>query len=107
MSDELRQLFDSGTEEIGVLAYAGLFLVEDASLQRILRKKAKAGVRVRILHGDPDDSHIAEHGREEGVGDAPTMKKKNPTATCRSLSLLPWLITVHAHPNTITGKNTR
>ncbi|MEU4602562.1 hypothetical protein AB0F43_06255 [Kribbella sp. NPDC023972] len=40
----LIDLWESGTDEIGVLVYAGLFLAEDASLQRILRKKAKTGV---------------------------------------------------------------
>jgi hypothetical protein len=84
-SDEWRQLFDSGTEEIGVLVYAGLFLAEDASLQRILRKKAKAGARVRILLGDPDDAHIAERGREEGVGDAMAAKIRNALVLYRGL----------------------
>src|SRR6266705_1403065 len=39
--------------EIGVLVYAGLFLSEDAGVQKIFKDRAKAGVRVRILHGSP------------------------------------------------------
>ncbi|MEV0283520.1 helix-turn-helix transcriptional regulator [Kribbella sp. NPDC050820] len=87
--DEWRQLFESGTEEIGVLVYAGLFLAEDASLQRILRRKAKAGARVRILLGDPDDSHVAERGAEEGVGDAVAAKIRNAVVLYRDLPQVP------------------
>ncbi len=39
--------------EIGVLVPAGLFLSEDAGIQKIVTEKAKAGVRVRILLGQP------------------------------------------------------
>ncbi|MGY4770912.1 helix-turn-helix domain-containing protein [Kribbella sp. CWNU-51] len=88
-TDEWRQLFESGTQEFGVLVYAGLFLAEDAGLQRILRKKAKAGARVRILLGDPDDAHIAERGEEEGIGDALAAKIRNVMVLCRGLSEAP------------------
>ncbi|WP_460666383.1 XRE family transcriptional regulator [Kribbella swartbergensis] len=83
--DEWRQLFESGKEEIGILVYAGLFLAEDAAIQRIIRKKAKAGTRVRILLGDPDDSHVAERGAEEGVGDAMAAKIRNAVVLYRGL----------------------
>jgi hypothetical protein len=85
-ADVWRQLFESGGQEIGVLVYAGLFLAEDAGLQRILRKKAKAGARVRILLGDPDDAQIAERGQEEGVGDAIAAKIRNALVLYRGLS---------------------
>jgi hypothetical protein len=75
--EEWRRLFASGGEEIGVLVYAGLFMAEDAALQRILRKQAKAGARIRILLGDPDDSHVADRGKEEGIGDAVAAKVRN------------------------------
>jgi hypothetical protein len=88
-ADEWRQLFESGTAEIGVLVYAGLFLAEDAGLQRIFRKKAKAGARIRILLGDPDDAHIAERGEEEGIGDAIASKIRNVMVLYRNLSDLP------------------
>lgn len=88
-ADDWRQLFESGTAEIGVLVYAGLFLAEDAGLQRILRKKAKAGSRVRILLGDPEDAHIAERGEEEGIGDAIASKIRNVLVLYRGLSELP------------------
>jgi hypothetical protein len=83
--DEWRQLFESASKEIGVLVYAGLFLAENAGLHRVLRKKAKAGTRVRILLGDPDDTHIAERGEEEGVGDAVAAKIRNAVVLYRDL----------------------
>jgi hypothetical protein len=86
--DDWRQLFESGSQEIGVLVYAGLFLAEDAGLQRILRKKAKAGARVRMLLGDPNDSHVAERGEEEGVGDAMAAKIRNALVLYRDLPKL-------------------
>jgi hypothetical protein len=45
-------LFSQAEREIGVLVYAGLFLSQDAGVQRTFREKPTAGVRVRILLGD-------------------------------------------------------
>jgi transcriptional regulator with XRE-family HTH domain len=84
-ADEWRQLFDAGDTEIGILVYAGLFLAEDSGLQRILRKKAKAGARVRILLGDPEDTRVAERGEEEGIGDAIAAKIRNVLVLYRGL----------------------
>jgi hypothetical protein len=83
--DEWRQLFEEGTQEIGVLVYAGLFLAEDAGLQRVLRKRAKAGTRIRILLGDPDDPQIAQRGEDERVGDAIAAKIRNAVVLYRRL----------------------
>lgn len=84
--DTWRRLFESAEEEIGVLVYAGLFLAEDAGLHRIIRKKAKAGARVRFLIGDQDDSHVAERGEQEGLGDAMAAKIRNALVFYRPLS---------------------
>ncbi|WP_433018129.1 helix-turn-helix domain-containing protein [Kribbella sp. CA-294648] len=75
--DEWLRLFESATKEIGVLVYAGLFFAEDTGLEQILLKKAKAGLRIRMLLGDPDDPHIAERGDEEGIGDSIAFKIRN------------------------------
>jgi transcriptional regulator with XRE-family HTH domain len=88
-ADEWRQLFDAGDTEIGILVYAGLFLAEDSGLQRILRKKAKAGARVRILLGDPEDTRVAERGEEEGIGDAIAAKIRNAQVLYRGLMVVP------------------
>ena len=55
--------------EIGVLVYAGLFLAEDAAVQKVLADRARAGIRVRMLLGDPDSPQVAERGADEGVGE--------------------------------------
>ena len=36
----------------------------------LLTDKAKSGVRVRILLGDPDSPYVAERGEDEGIDDA-------------------------------------
>ena len=64
------RLFSAAEREIGVLVYAGLFLAEDAALQKILAAKARAGVRVRVLLGDPQSPQVADRGADEGVDDA-------------------------------------
>jgi len=71
------RLFESAEEEIGVLVYSGLFVSEDLGLQRIFRSKADAGVRVRILLGDPDSEQVAQRGSDEGVDEAMAGKIKN------------------------------
>src|SRR6185437_1374778 len=71
------RLFDSATSEIGILVYAGMFLAEDASAQRLLVAKAKAGVRVRVLLGDPASPEVAERGQDEEIGEAMAAKVRN------------------------------
>jgi transcriptional regulator with XRE-family HTH domain len=77
-------LFSQAEREISVLVYSGLFLSEDAGIQRILKDKVAAGVRVRILLGDPDSEVVAQRGEDEGVGDAQA-KIRNALALYRPL----------------------
>ena len=72
-----RWLFKQADQEIGILAYAGLFLAEDVEILRILEKKAREGVTVRILLGDPDSPHVAKRGADEGVDDAMAARIRN------------------------------
>ena len=81
-------LFSQAEHEIGVLVYSGLFLSEDAGVQRILNDKAKAGVRVRILLGDPASQVVADRGEDEGVGDAQAAKIRNALAMYRPLRVV-------------------
>ncbi|MFF4238416.1 helix-turn-helix domain-containing protein [Actinomadura geliboluensis] len=67
--DAWRRLFAEAQNEIGILVYSGVFLAEDTGAQRVLADKAKAGVRVRILLGDPESPQVAERGEDEGIGD--------------------------------------
>ncbi|MFI5729868.1 hypothetical protein ACIA49_07060 [Kribbella sp. NPDC051587] len=58
------------TQSIDLFANASLFLPEDnPEAIRILKDKAKAGVQVRILLGDPDDPAMALRGHEERLYD--------------------------------------
>jgi hypothetical protein len=76
-SDLWRNHFDNAESEIGILVYSGLFVSEDAGIQRILRKKADSGARVRILLGDPASEAVAQRGFDEGVNDSQAAKIRN------------------------------
>jgi hypothetical protein len=80
------RFFESAEHEIGILAYAALFLAEDDGILRTLADKARAGVRTRILLGDPESSQVAERGTGEGIGDAIAAKVRNAFALYRSLT---------------------
>ncbi|TDD69408.1 XRE family transcriptional regulator [Actinomadura darangshiensis] len=71
------QLFRAARDEIGILAYAGLFLAEDTGIMRTLAQRAHEGVSVRILLGDPDGTCVAERGSDEGVGESMAAKIRN------------------------------
>jgi hypothetical protein len=83
--DTWGHLFSDAEREIGVLVYAGLFLSEDAGVQKILKDKAGSGVRVRILLGDPDSHVVTDRGEDEGVGDAMAAKIQDALALYRPL----------------------
>jgi transcriptional regulator with XRE-family HTH domain len=84
--DTWGRLFSAAEREIGVLVYVGLFLAEDGGVQQILADKARAGVRVRILLGDPDSPQVAERGADEGLpDDAVPAKVRNALALYRPL----------------------
>ncbi|MEV4581892.1 XRE family transcriptional regulator [Nonomuraea jabiensis] len=63
-----RNLFNGARQEIGILAYSALFLAEDQATLHILTARAKAGVKVRILLGDPEGPEVAARGADEGIG---------------------------------------
>jgi transcriptional regulator with XRE-family HTH domain len=72
-----QQHFESAEQEIGILAYASLFIAEDAGLLRTIADKARSSVRVRILLGNPDGPRIAQRGTDEGVGESLAAKIRN------------------------------
>ncbi|MBO2459498.1 XRE family transcriptional regulator [Actinomadura violacea] len=80
-----QQLFQGARDEIGILAYAGLFLAEDMGIMRALAERARGGVRVRILLGDPDGACVAERGSDEGVGESMAAKIRNALVHYRAL----------------------
>jgi len=73
--------FQAATREIGILAYSALFLAEDTGIIRLLAERARAGVKVRILLGDPGSPEVAARGIEEGIGpDVMAADQKRPYA---------------------------
>lgn len=57
-------------ESIDVLAFAASFLHDSIpDFAAVITGRARAGVRVRFLLGDPDSSAVALRGAEEGIGD--------------------------------------
>ncbi|MCQ4081136.1 XRE family transcriptional regulator [Streptomyces sp. RB6PN25] len=75
--DAWGRLFATAEHEIGVLVYSGLFLAEDTGVLRTFAEKARSGIRVRILLGDPDSEHVANRGVDEGIHDAMAAKIRN------------------------------
>jgi transcriptional regulator with XRE-family HTH domain len=71
------RFFDSAQAEIDILVYVAMFLAEDATLLRILVGKARSGVRIRMLLGDPGSAALLERSHDEGIGDAIAAKVRN------------------------------
>ena len=84
-ADAWRRLFTAAEREIGILVYAGMFLAEDAGAKKILADKARAGVRVRVLLGDPGSPQVAERGADEGIDEAVAAKIRNVLVLYRQL----------------------
>jgi transcriptional regulator with XRE-family HTH domain len=87
--DAWSKLFAGAEQEIAILVYAGLFLVEDAGVQKILADKARAGVHIRVLLGDPDSPQVAERGADEGIDEAVAAKICNVMILYRPLREIP------------------
>lgn len=83
--DVWERLFAPAEREIGVLVYGGLALAEDTTVQKILAERARAGVRLRFLLGDPESPQVAERGRDEGVGDAMAARIRNVLVLYKTL----------------------
>ena len=78
--------FERGREEIAILVYSGLFLAEDGGIVRLLEDKARSGVVVRILLGDPDSPEVVQRGNDEGVGDSMASRIRNALTLLRPLT---------------------
>ncbi|MFW5415477.1 XRE family transcriptional regulator [Nocardiopsis sp. CNT-189] len=75
--DMWKRLFEKAQEEISVLVFSGFFLADDPSMVKLLADKARAGVRIRFLLGDPDGEAVAQRGEDEGIGDLMASKIRN------------------------------
>jgi len=69
--------FSQAEREIGALVYAGIFMAEDIGVHRLFAERARAGVRVRLLLGDPDSRNVAERGEAEGIDEALAAKVRS------------------------------
>lgn len=63
-----RSLMRSATRSVEVMAYAATFLSDQVSdMGHEMRELGDAGVRVRLLYGDPACAAVARRATEEGV----------------------------------------
>jgi transcriptional regulator with XRE-family HTH domain len=82
-----QQLLDQAETNIGILIYSGLFLTDNPALIKTLRAKAEAGVRVRLLVGDPASPAVARRSVEENIGkNVIANKVRNTLAFLRPLA---------------------
>ncbi|WP_258724414.1 XRE family transcriptional regulator [Cellulomonas sp. NS3] len=66
-----QSLLEGATESIDLLAFAASFFHDTiADFDDVLRRKARQGVRVRLLFGDPDGRAVRIRGEEEDIGDS-------------------------------------
>ena len=84
-----RSVFESAQEEISILVFSGFFLADDPSMIKLLTDKAKAGVHVRVLLGDPDSEAVAQRGKDEGLDELLAAKIRNVIVLYRSLRQVP------------------
>ncbi len=63
-------LIRGATEQLDLLSYSGLFLLDNnPDIADLLTDRAGSGVAVRILIGDPHSEAIRRRGDEEGIGE--------------------------------------
>lgn len=84
------RMLTNATDRIDLLVYAGLFLPEqNPRLLPLLRERAAAGTKTRLLLGDPDSPAVSTRGAEEGIGEAMASKIRNVLVYYRPLGELP------------------
>ena len=62
------RLVESTANRVDILVYAGMFLTDNPGLLKKLREKARNGMKVRILFGDPECDAVERRSVEEGIG---------------------------------------
>ena len=75
--DTWGHFFSQAERDIGALVYSGMFMAEDIGVHRLFAERARAGVRVRLLLGDPESRNVAERGAAEGIDEGMAAKVKN------------------------------
>ena len=83
--ETLARFFSQAEREIGALVYSGMFMAEDMGVQQIFAERARAGLRVRILLGDPESPNVAERGKDEGTNETLAAKCRTAVVLFRPL----------------------
>ena len=69
-ADLWRRLIEESSEQVDVLVYAGLFLIDShPHLPTSLAERAADGLQARLLYGDPESEVVTARGEEEGIRD--------------------------------------
>jgi Domain of unknown function (DUF5919) len=63
------RLLDNATAYVDILVYVGMFMTEKPALLNMLKQKAEAGARVRLLFGDRNSKTVIQRSRDEGIGE--------------------------------------
>lgn len=81
---------DRARVQIDLLAFAASFLHDAVpDFAEDLADKARHGVRVRLLFGDPDSDAVTLRGREEGIDDLLAARCRLTWSYCRELLGVP------------------
>ncbi|WP_280442671.1 helix-turn-helix transcriptional regulator [Nocardia brasiliensis] len=83
------RLLSDVNERVDILVLAGLFLAEDPSLAKTIKQKAKQGVSIRMLFGDPAAPEATKRSAEErlAVNTVPA-RIRNALALVEPLTLI-------------------
>ena len=81
------ELLRHAQRSVDVLAFAGLFLTEEQpEWTPLLRARAEAAVRVRVLLGDPDGANLAARDAEHRIGGGVTGRVRAVLGSYRPLA---------------------
>lgn len=84
--DVWRHLLNQAAEDVSILVYVGMFLIEEPGFIGTLRRKAADGVRFRFLFGDPNSRTVTRRSEDEGIGRAAIPAKiRNALAVFRQV----------------------
>lgn len=90
------ELIGSVQEEMDVLAFSGVFLVEQYNILPVIRSKAEQGVRFRIAVGDETSSALMQREREEDTPEGLAGRTQLMRRYLREVASLPG-VEIRAH----------
>jgi hypothetical protein len=95
------RLLDQAEEHIEILVYSGMFLTDDPSLIKRLRRKAEQDAKIRLLLGDPTSREVNRRSIDEGIGKTTVAAKvRNALAFYRPLATVDG-IEIRCHATTL------